>query len=638
MTPGAPASGSCRSTPAANCVLVIDLDRAGANVLGLLDGVSVIAHNMAFELAFIETAGVALGQLHCTAQACRLMLGEHATSLADGAEAYLDLKLDKTEQKGDWNASHLTKQQIEYAAIDAVVAWRLAGKILPNLHVQRAAYEIQMRALPAAMRMEMRGIRLDVEAHARLIAELTTDRAAAEQRYMGACLEMGHEGLAKKVPTTPAEKAELLTVILPSDHLSRWKKTEKSGQLSTSRAELLRANHYPPIRELIELGRIDKALSTFGAPLTALVSPITGRIHAHYRVAGTSTGRATCSGPNMQQIPRAARFRALFIPAQGQVLIVADYASMELRAAAFVSGDPTMTRAFEEGQDLHNITAARMLNTTPDQVSKSERQGAKAVNFGAIYGIGAPKLAESAWNNYQLVLDVAEARRWLAAFAQAYPVFARWRQENYARCSAARRILIGKDAARGFGRVFPFSRLKPGDTGYTRSCNMGIQGACADASMLALALIDDRLFDAGIDGGLVGWLHDEFIVEVRADQAERAAEILKQAMIDAFIETFPGAPLNGLVEPHIGGNWNEAKTGAIRTASDVKPEPDFALVVAERVKPLVRDVDEDEAKARASEHAACDGARPNEGVMMSHSASQTGMGAGYRPRPSRGLP
>ena len=111
---------------------------------------------------------------------------------------------------------------------------------------------------------------------------------------------------------------------------------------------------------------------------------------AGYRVAATSTGRATCSGPNMQQIPRDARFRTLFIPAQGHVLIVADYASMELRAAAFVSGDPVMTRAFEEGQDLHNITAARMLNTTPDQVSKEERQGAKNVNFGATYGIWRP--------------------------------------------------------------------------------------------------------------------------------------------------------------------------------------------------------------------------------------------------------
>ena len=548
-------------------VLVIDLDRTGPGVLGLLNGVSVIAHNMSFEMAFIELAGIALGPVHCTQQACRLMLGEHATSLADGAEAFLDLKLDKTEQKSDWNARHLTKQQIEYAAIDAVVAWRLAGKILPNLHVQRAAYEIQMRALPAAMRMEQRGIRLDVEAHARLISDLRQERVALEKTYREACLEAGHTALADRVPSTPAQKEELLNTILPSDELARWKRTEKSGKLSTARGELLRANRYPPIRVLAQLGKIDKLLTSFGATLTALVSPVTGRLHAHYRIAATSTGRATCVGPNMQQTPRDARFRVLFIPAQGYVLIVADYASMELRAAAFVSGDPVMTRAFEEGQDLHNITAARMLGVTPDQVSKEERRGAKNVNFGAIYGIGPRALAATAWNNYQLVLDITEAKRWLDAFAQAYPVFARWRPENYARCSASRRILIGKDAAQGLGRVFPFSRLKPGDTGYTVSCNMNIQGSCADASMLALAHIDDRLFDADIDGGLVAWLHDEFIVEVREDQAERAAEILKQSMIDGFAETFPGAPLNGLVEPHIGLNWGEAKAGEIRAAS-----------------------------------------------------------------------
>ena len=86
-------------------VLVIDLDRTGTGVLELLDGASIIAHNAGFEMSFLETAGVALGQVHCTQQACRLMLGEHATSLADGAAAYLDLKLDKTEQKGDWGAT-----------------------------------------------------------------------------------------------------------------------------------------------------------------------------------------------------------------------------------------------------------------------------------------------------------------------------------------------------------------------------------------------------------------------------------------------------------------------------------------------------------------------------------------------------
>ena len=102
-------------------VLVIDLDRIGAGILDLLEGARVIAHNIAFELAFLEAAGVALGELQCTLQAVRLVLGEHATSLAAAARAYLNVDLDKSQQVSDWNAPSLTQAQIDYAAIDAVV-------------------------------------------------------------------------------------------------------------------------------------------------------------------------------------------------------------------------------------------------------------------------------------------------------------------------------------------------------------------------------------------------------------------------------------------------------------------------------------------------------------------------------------
>ena len=213
------------------------------------------------------------------------------------------------------------------------------------------------------MRMEGRGFKLDVSAHALLIADLTQERLVAEQEYQAACLAGGHLALADKAPSTPAQKEALLTALLSSDELARWRRTEKTGR------------------------------------------------------------------------------------------------------------------------------------------------------------------------------------------------------DHYRRCEERLRIVIGKDADREIGRIYPKSRVPEGESFYTRCCNLPVQGACADASMLALALIDDRLFDADIDGGLVGWLHDEFIVEVRADQAERAAEIVKQSMIDGFSETFPGAPVSGLVDPHIGANWGEAKSG-----------------------------------------------------------------------------
>ena len=541
-------------------VLVIDLDRTGAGVLAMLDGASVICHNAAFEMSFLEIAGIALGEVHCTLQATRLTLGERAVSLADAASAYLNMTLDKKPQRSDWNAPHLTLKQVQYAALDAVVAWRVAERVMPALGPQTSAYEIQMRAVPASMRMETRGFKLDVDAHARLMAGLESEHAAARDAYRDACLAYGRPDLASTpAPSTPRQKVALLETLLTPDELVRWPKTEKSDELSTRRSDLQRAGHLAPIAAVIAMSTLEKLRTSFGPTLAALVSPADGRIHAHYLIAGTSSGRASCSGPNLQQIPRAGRYRALFKPEPGSAIVVADYASMELRAAAFISGDRAMTRAFEEGHDLHRITASRMSGKPLEEVTAEERRAAKAVNFGACFGMGVGGLIATAWSSYGLRLTEAEAKRWLVAFERAYPTFAQWRRDHHDLCCERNVIVIGRDAARGIGRRFPFSRLRPGNTGYTRCCNLPIQGACADASMLALAYVDDRLFEAGIDGGPVAWLHDEIVLEVREDQAERAAEILKQAMIEAFVEIFPGAPINGLVEPHIGSSWGEAK-------------------------------------------------------------------------------
>ena len=536
-------------------VLVIDLDHTRAGVLKLLEGVNIIAHNAAFELAFLEYAGVAVGGIHCTLQATRLTLGEHASGLDDAAAHYFDLKLDKALQVSDWNATGLTQAQIDYAAIDAVMAWRLAETILPRFDVQKSAYEIQIGAVPAAVRMEQRGFKRDVEAHARLIAELEKEHLAAACEYREACQASGHEELANVIPTTAAQKEALLHTFLTESERACWPRTEKSGAARTRRADLTKVAHHLPIMALVKLTRIAKLTETFGPRLALLASEETGRIHAHYRIAGAASGRATCSGPNVQQIPKDARFRARFKPEPGHVFVVADYSSMELRAAAHISGDVAMREAFENGLDLHKITAARMTGKALDDVTAEERKGAKAVNFGAIYGQGADGLVKSAWANFDIDLSLAEARAWQDAFTAAYPQLVRWRRLHHERCEECGYIVIGRDAAAGNGRIWPKSRLGRDDSYYTRCCNLPIQGACADASMLALAYVDDRLFDAGIDGGPVAWLHDEIVLEVRDDRAGQAAEILKQAMIDGFIETFPGAPIDGLVEPHAATSW-----------------------------------------------------------------------------------
>jgi DNA polymerase-1 len=232
---------------------------------------------------------------------------------------------------------------------------------------------------------------------------------------------------------------------------------------------------------------------------------------------------------------------------------------MELRATAHITRDRRMTEVFCNGEDLHRVTAAAISGKQVEDVTDEERRAAKPVNFGAVYGMGANGLVATAWDEYGIVISNAEANEWLDAFIRSFPDVERWRRLHTVRCQMQGRIVIGKDAARGIGRFYPLSRLPAGKNVYTRACNLPEQGVCADCSMLALAGVDRLLFEAGIDGGPVAWLHDEIMLEVRKEEAEPAAELLKQAMTEAFEETFPGAPLLKLVEARIGPDWAAVK-------------------------------------------------------------------------------
>jgi DNA polymerase I-like protein with 3'-5' exonuclease and polymerase domains len=251
---------------------------------------------------------------------------------------------------------------------------------------------------------------------------------------------------------------------------------------------------------------------------------------------------------------------------EGNKIIAGDFAQMELRAGGRICLDSAMIEAFRTGVDLHKLTASRMLRKLVEEVSEDERSYAKPINFGALFGERERGLVESAWKDYQLVLTLDEAHEWLLVFIKTYPDFAKWRYRHFKQCEAAGCIIIGRDAARGIGRIFPASRIPPGKSLYTRSCNLPIQGGCADASMLALTAVDQALYDAGVDDprhGVIAWVHDEIVMEVPADAAPLAKQLLERAMFDAFEQTFPGSEvmglLNGLADVNIGDSWAQAK-------------------------------------------------------------------------------
>lgn len=229
----------------------------------------------------------------------------------------------------------------------------------------------------------------------------------------------------------------------------------------------------------------------------------------------------SCSTPNLQQIPRG-EYRECFVPRGGCVFIRADYSQIELRIVTYLSGDENMQHAYREGRDLHRITAARTLGKTEEEVTNEERQCAKAVNFGVIYGIGVKKLREYAMTNYGVALSDAEAHQWRNGFFDAYPAVKEWQDRETQEPSE---VLINANGRR--------RRLEKPRDSYTLRLNTPVQSVGADGLKAALGLLWKRRDQIpGVRPVMV--IHDEIIVEVPEDQAETAKEWLESVMVDAM--------------------------------------------------------------------------------------------------------
>jgi DNA polymerase-1 len=319
----------------------------------------------------------------------------------------------------------------------------------------------------------------------------------------------------------------------------------------TTYLKRLALSEVPTARPVLEILAKETLLQNFGQKLASFIAR-DGRIHADYNLAGSKTGRFTCSNPNLQQLPsaRAPDVRKCITAEPGNVLIGCDWNQIEMRAAAHISGDPVLTRVYAEGRDLHSETAARIAALPVDRVTKDQRNAAKAVNFGSIYGIGPAALAEDCFDSYGIVMTKAEAKRALDRFFDTYSTLRDWRWENHRHCKALGLVRIG------CGRVVE-ADWEPYGLRFPQHCNLPIQGICADAMLRAITLVFRRL--RGLRAGLVASVHDELLIEAAERDAEKARAILEETMIEAFTMTFPGAPTTGVISCGVGVNWLEAK-------------------------------------------------------------------------------
>jgi DNA polymerase-1 len=431
--------------------------------------------------------------------------------------------------------------------------------------------------------MSRRGITLDHAAHQEQAAEWQATLATARTAFI--------TGAGQPPPNTPAETRAFLTKVLPAEVIAAWPRTGADRVLSIKAIDLKRHIQLPTIRALLAMNAMAKLVSTFGADLAGKVSTKSRRLHPGYNIAAAKTGRFSARDPNIQQIPKhkARALRRCFIAAPGMRLVIADYHAMELRAVSAIADDSAMNADFAHGVDLHRRQAAEMLDIPQSEVTEQQRAAAKAIVFGTIYGAGKRGLAASAWANYDLVLSEDEAEAARSAFLSRYPDLAAWMDHSFVHSNRQGFITIGRlgrvieaawehqqridgrynwrfpdededigelddDADEASGRRTPLPWR--GVLKRTLCCNAPVQGACAEAAMLALILIDAALVEAGIEGGPVLFVHDEIVLEVPEADAERAGVLLTDCMTRAFAATFPNAPLSHLVELKVREAWS----------------------------------------------------------------------------------
>lgn len=327
------------------------------------------------------------------------------------------------------------------------------------------------------------------------------------------------------------------------------KKTKNGYSTSADVLEGLE-REFPVVEKILQYRTLAKLKSTYCDGLLKVISS-DGRIHSTLNQTETRTGRISSADPNLQNIPVRSELgremRKFFKARDGHVLVDADYSQIELRVLAHISGDETMIKAFNDGDDVHAITASQVFNMPLDMVTPLMRSRAKAVNFGIVYGIGAFSLAKD------IGVTRAEADRYIKEYLRHYSgvdrymqnVVARAKETGYAETMFARRRYLPElGSSNGNMRAF----------GERVARNMPIQGTAADIIKIAMIRVHERLAAEGMGSRLIMQVHDELIVEAPEGEAEKAAEILKHEMENA-------AELRVRLEAdvHIGKTWYDAK-------------------------------------------------------------------------------
>ncbi|NPA10268.1 MAG: DNA polymerase I [Chlorobi bacterium] len=511
-----------------------------------------VAHNLKFDYKILKRYNITVkGAMFDTMIAHYLLNPDGRHGMDYLSEVYLNYKPvsietiigKKGKKQGSFRDADL-RTQTDYAAEDADVTFQLYELFAPQLkkeNLEDLFFSIEMPLMEVLAKMELEGISLDEKWLAQESIDLENDLRQLESKIF----EISGEEFNMN---SPKQLGEILFEKMQLD--PKAKKT-KTGQYATSEDVLQKlSSKHEIIKHILEYRTYQKLKSTYVDALPSQIEKSDNRVHTNFSQTTAATGRLASVNPNLQNIPirtlRGQQIRGAFVSAEGKKIISADYSQIELRLIAEISGEDNMIKAFQNGEDIHASTAAKLFNIPLEEVSKTQRSQAKTVNFGIIYGQGAFALAE------QTGLSRTEAKQMIEAYFETYPKLKEYMAEQVRKAREVGYVetLLGRK--RHLKDINSNNFVVRGHA-ERNAVNAPVQGSAADVVKMAMIKIQKELEKEKLQTKMLLQVHDELIFEAPIDEVEVAKNIIKMEMENA-VET--QVPL--LVEVGVGNNWLEA--------------------------------------------------------------------------------
>ena len=518
------------------------------------ESIEKIGQNIKYDLKILSHYGVQIkGKLFDTMIAHYLINPDMRHNMDVLSETYLKYSPKSIEDligkkgKNQKSMRDVALEEIkEYAAEDADITYQLKqnfSPILDRAETKKLFDEIEIPLIPVLAAMELEGIKLDVPFLKSMSVEMAVESKALEQKIYETAGEKFNLASPKQLGDILFDKLKIGG--------AKQKKT-KTGQYATGEEILSYLEKDNPIvKDILEWRQMVKLQSTYIDALPNQVDATTGRVHTDYMQTVAATGRLSSNNPNLQNIPirteRGRLIRKAFIARdENYTLVSADYSQIELRIIAALSGEENMIKAFQNNEDIHRSTAAKVFNVPLGDVTKEQRSNAKTVNFGIIYGVSAFGLSN------QTSLSRKESAELIDAYYATYPKLKSYMssQVDFARENGYVQTVLGR---RRYLKDINSANMMVKSGAERNAVNAPIQGSAADIIKIAMINIHRRLVSENWKSKMLLQVHDELVFDVHNSELEKIQPMIKHEMETAFIMD---VPLD--VEIGIGKNWLEA--------------------------------------------------------------------------------